>query len=60
MVTNAARNLGHDEMVLHTAKIDAFTILANMPYFVFDTPEQFIANNTVPSHTDISSFIWVF
>lgn len=60
MVTNAARNLRHHKMVGHIAKIDAFTILANVPYFVFDAPKQFIANNTVPSHTDSLSFGYVF
>ena len=60
MFANAARNLGHHKMVWCTAKIDTFTILANMPYFAFDTPKQFIANNTVPSHTVISSLIYVF
>ena len=57
MVTNSARNLGHGKMVWHIAKIGTFTILANMPYFPFDTPKQFIANNTVPSHTNIQSFV---
>jgi hypothetical protein len=50
VIANAACNLGHDKVVGHPAKIDTFTIPANMPYLIFNTPKQCIANDTIPSH----------